>query len=222
MFSIKKPNQSGDNTGVSRKMGILRTSLKSISPEELSFRTGSVFLPKTKTTGVFQLRLYDNYVFGQFPEFFFQNASGDVLPEMQQLLLLYYFSTADGSSLSGKFVSFADLPDGRMYGSAFQGYSGDEIIRSFGVNLVAFKDACSQENGEYCQQADAAFTFSVLPKISVQINYWLGDDEFPSSCKILFDSAVTHYVPIDACAIIGSHLVRRIIKRASNTKSGDF
>ena len=222
MVSIKNPKKSDGNSGVSRRMGELRTSIKLTLPEEISFRTGSYYLPRTQGSGIFHLKMYDIDVVGQYPELLFHNTLGEALPDFQQLLLLYYFSTADGSSLSEKFVSFADLPGGRMYGSAFQGYSGDEIVRSFGINVEAFKDVCFRESGEYFQLADAAFTFYVLPKISVRIIYWLGDDDFPSSCKILFDSAVTHYVPIDACAIIGSHLVRRIIKRASLTKSGDF
>ncbi len=112
----------------------------------------------------------------------------------------------------GKYVSFADLPGGRMYAQAFQGYSGDEIVKKFGEKILIFKEACEHQHGLIDNLADAAYTFDVLPRIKIQVIYWLGDEDFPSSCKILFDAGVTHYVPIDACAIIGSNLVRQLIK----------
>jgi hypothetical protein len=46
------------------------------------------------------------------------------------------------------------------------------------------------------------------------VTYWLGEEEFPSSAKILFDATATHYLPIDVCAILGSMLVSRIGKCA--------
>jgi hypothetical protein len=46
------------------------------------------------------------------------------------------------------------------------------------------------------------------------VAYWLGDEDFPSTCQILFDAAAGHYLPSDAYAILGSTLTRRLIKVA--------
>jgi hypothetical protein len=43
------------------------------------------------------------------------------------------------------------------------------------------------------------------------VTYWLGDEDFPSSCKILFDASASHYLPIDGSAILGSMLVRKLL-----------
>ena len=99
-----------------------------------------------------------------------------------------------------------------MYSQAFQGYSGNEVVRAFREDIAAFKNACLIEHGLAVDIADAAYVFQVLPKVSVQIIYWLGDDDFPPSCNFLFDSAATHYVPIDACAIIGSNICKKVIR----------
>ena len=50
-----------------------------------------------------------------YPDIKITNSRGDELPEFHQLMILYYFVTADGQKPTGKFVSFADLPGGRMY-----------------------------------------------------------------------------------------------------------
>ena len=208
-----KPPEMQSPPGFSRRAGELRSELRLIAAELLAARTGCMYTSLGTGSGEFHLPLYGAAVTGAYPDFRFYTALGDELPEFQQLLLLYYFVTADGTALTEKFVSFADLPGGRMYAQAFQGYSGNEVVKVFGENITAFKDACEFENGQAVAMADAAYTIQALPRVSVQLVYWLGDEDFPSSCKILFDAAATHYVPIDACAIIGSNLARRIIKR---------
>ncbi|MCX6082951.1 MAG: DUF3786 domain-containing protein [Chloroflexi bacterium] len=198
--------------GFSRRVGELRSELRLIPAKLLSEQTGCEYSAFDSGKSEFRLELYNSPVICKYPDLFFYNASGDELPEFQQLLLLYYFATSDGAPLTGKFVSFADLPVGRIYSQAFQGYSGDEVVKVFGENVADFKTACIQENGLFTSLGDAAYIFQVLPRVSAQFVYWLGDEDFPSSCKILFDAAATHYIPIDACAIVGSYLARRIIK----------
>jgi hypothetical protein len=189
----------------------LRSKLRVIEPLVLCTRTGSDFINAPGETSPIRLALFGASVAGSFPELIFSDLNGNALPDFLQLLLLYYFETADGYTLTGNYISFADLPGGRIYYRAFQGYSGDVISKYFGDDIEALKKSCEDSNGQPLNIADLAFTFQILPKMSVQLIYWIGDDEFPSSCKILFDAAVTHYLPIDACAIVGSNIVKRII-----------
>ena len=146
-----------------------------------------------------------------WPELTAYNNADDPSPAFQQALFLYYLITADAAPLSGRWVSFADLPDGRMYNAAFQGYTGDELARTFGLNLEGFKTACEKAGAQAVDAGDAAFRFQALPRVELLVVYHLGDEDFPSSCKILFDASATHYLPIDGCAILGSLLVKKIL-----------
>lgn len=205
-----KPPTRQSPPGFERRAAELRAALQSVPASLLAARTACTCLD----SGEFQLPLFGAQVRCAAPDYRFVSGAGVELPEFQQLLLLYYFATADGAGLSGRWVSFADLPGGRMYSQAFQGYSGDEVVKAFGLDLPAFKSACEQAGGLPEAVGDAAYTFQALPLVSARFVYWLGDEDFPSSCKILFDAHATHYVPIDACAILGSSLAQRIIKRA--------
>ena len=139
------------------------------------------------------------------------NETDDELPVFLQALILYYLNTSDGFPLSGNWISFADLPDGRTYNAAFQGYTGDEIVRAFGPDLDGIKLACEVAGGKPLDIGDASFVFSLLPRFPMLVTYWLGDGDFPSSCKVLFDQSATHYLPIDGCAIAGSMLTKRLV-----------
>jgi hypothetical protein len=146
------------------------------------------------------------------------NASGGELPIFLQALILYYFSTSTGAALTGNWVSFADLPDGRMYAQAFQGYSGEQVVKSVGMNLDKFQNWCLKAGGIACAIADSAYFFQGLPRMPLVLAYWLGDEEFPSSCKVLFDSAACNYLPIDACAIIGNLLVKKVLRSSVDSE----
>ncbi len=134
----------------------------------------------------------------------------------EELLLLYYLTTADGALETGQWISFADLPGGRFYNQAFQGYTGHELAKAFGSDKAAFERAAASLDGRLYPLGDAAFQFHILPHVALLIVYWQGDegDEsivFPASCQVLFDSSAGHYLPTDACAVLGSTLTRRLI-----------
>ncbi|MBN2389034.1 MAG: DUF3786 domain-containing protein [Anaerolineales bacterium] len=186
----------------------LRAGLCGRDPQQLAALTGATFFEK-----VFQLSLFRQAVYIPFPTLeAVDAASGASLPTFLQALLLYYFVTAAGIPPAGRWVSFADLPGGRMYSRAYQGYTGNELARRFGADLTGFCRACRSAGGEPFDIGDAAFAFQALPRIALLAVLWSGDDEFPSSCQVLFDPTATDYLPVDVCAILGSQLTRKLLK----------
>ena len=152
-----------------------------------------------------------------FPELIpVDEQAGNPLSETNQVLLLYYLSSADGTQLEGRWLSFADLPGGRFYNQAFQGYSGSEVAKHFEEDIDAFERAGKNIGGTRLFFGDSAFAFHILPRIMLAAVYHLGDEEFPSSCKILFDATSTHYLPIDGCAILGSMLAGKLMAADKN------
>jgi hypothetical protein len=41
--------------------------------------------------------------------------------------------------------------------------------------------------------------------------YWLGDEDFPPSARVLFDASAGQHLPTDAFALLGSTLTHRLI-----------
>ena len=199
--------------GLESCAGELRASLDLIPAETLASRAGVSYLELGPARGEFHFALFNIPVIGAFPNLTFFTVTGDKLPDFQQALLLYYFAVADGAPLTNQWVSFADLPGGRMYNQAFQGYSGDVARDALSNDLDKFKSACLALGGQRFELGSASFTFSALPRVPLLITFWLGDEDFPSSCKVLFDASATHYLPIDGCAILGSQLTGKIIKK---------
>lgn len=190
----------------------LRAALQQIPVNLLAERTGASYQAIGPGRGEFRLSLFDSPVVITHPGFVCFDTKDNELSLSVQAVVAYYFYTSDGAPLAGKWVSFADLPDGRTYASAFQGYSGDELVKTFGLNMDGFKLTCEKGGGQVTPVGDAAYIFYALPRLPLLVNYWCGDEDFPSSCKILFDRSVSHYLPTDVCAILGGKLTRRILK----------
>jgi hypothetical protein len=129
-----------------------------------------------------------------------------------QALVMYHFVTTNGMPVIERWISFAELPDGRFYNSAFQSYTGGEMARKFGSNRAQFEAAAENLGGGVQSLGDASYRFSLFPRVPLLVVLWEGDEDFPTSYRILFDASVPNHMPTDACAITGSKLTRRLIK----------
>lgn len=204
--------QSQKEIFLAEKADELRAALRPLDPGLIAARSGAAFVEIGQGRGELRLPFWGAVHVISFPELLVYNPKGEALSAFLQALFFYHLVTADGTPVTETWTSFGDLPGGRTYNQAFQGYTGDEITRIFGLDLDKFKSACEKAGGETLPLGDAAYRFQCLPRMPVSIVYHLGDEDFPSACKILFDASATHYLTIDGCAIIGSMLAQRIIK----------
>jgi len=210
-----KPSHANvESSQLSGRVDELRSTLRGQDPELVAVRSGSSYLTLGPGRGELHLPVWRRTCILRWPELTGCDDKDDPLPDFQLAMLLYYLVTADGTPLTGHWVSFADLPDGRMYNAAFQGYSGDEIAKAFGLDLDGFITACEKVGSRSIEVGSASFIFQALPHVPMMLTYWQGDEDFPSSCKVLFDESAGHYLPIDACAILGSMLTRKVIANA--------
>lgn len=201
------PNPLGD------RVEEIRDQLKSRNPERLAACTGAIFTPAGDDSGEFRLSFWSREVLIRFPDFSGNfTDTGEALNTFDLTMLAYYFERSDGAPMSGEWIAFNQIPGGLFYAQAFQGYSGDELTKSFGNDSEAFMDANERLGGRREFFGNLAYSYQVLPRVPIMVVCWLGDEDFPSSYRILFDSNAHHHLVTDAYAILGSNLTRRLIK----------
>lgn len=188
----------------------LREELQAMDARLLAIRAGAVW-----QEGTVRLQLSgEDYTIG-WPEVVVHQEpdGGDTRPDIQ-VLLLTYLRNADGTPPTGSWLSFRELPNGGFYHRAFQGYAPDRLAQRFGDDLPAFRRAARQIGGRREPMGDASYGFQPLPHIWLAAVLWQGDEEFPSSARILFDESGSHYLPTDLLATLGRWLVVRLLKAA--------
>ena len=196
----------------------LRANLQGADPTILAARTGAVYRPLAENRGEFELTFWGRPVTLSFPDFVARaSASGSPLDIMSQAMLAYYFHDSDGTPQAYRWIAFSELPDGNFYTQAFQSYTGQALLQAFGDDAAAFEAALQKTGGERLSFADISYAFQVLPKVAMLAVCWLGDEDFPSSYRILFDASTSHHLPTEGCAILGSMLTRRLIQAANTS-----
>lgn len=200
-----------------RRLTELRLEYQLKTPAALANQTGSRWVPDGAECGFFHLKLWNKPIKVSYPDgLVFREPTDEPSPPMEQALLLYYFTIADGFPLKGSWISFSELPDGKFYNQAFQGYTGKEIARAFENDLGAFQSAAEKLGGERQDLGDRSYRFLALPYVPLLVAYWVGDDDFPASAQVLFDASAGRYLTTDSFAILGSTIAHRLIAARSH------
>jgi hypothetical protein len=205
-------------TGLPARIAALQQDIAQADPQALAARAGATYVTyenalggEHPSQGELSLHLWGREVRITFPQISPRWADSEQPPGLlDQGLLAYYLTLTDGTQPTGRWISFTELPDGRFYTRAFQGYTGDVLQRVIGADLAVFEQAALACRGEHFNLGDAAFAFQALPHVPVLVVAWLGDEDFPGSYQVLFDATAPHHLTTDGCAILGSALVRRL------------
>ena len=198
---------------LAQRVQSLIENLHKVDPFVLASNTGTEYIPTENNTGKFVFFLWGEPVSLRYPDFeACYEMTGEKLPLPFWALLAYYFVTSNGAPLAGEWISFSELPDGRFYSQAFQGYTGLKLSRAFQKSYGEFKQTAEQVGGNRKQFGDIAFSFHILPKVKLMVVCWFGDEDFSPSYQVLFDASVIHHLPTDACAVLGSMLTGKLIK----------
>lgn len=187
----------------------LRAYLRQVEPAILARNTGSGLDDRQLS-----LKMWGKNIAIPLPELVAQNThTGQELDALEQAIIAYHLYTADGARPAGQWISFSELPEGRFYIQAFQGYTGRKLAQAFGNDQETFADAALMAGGQPFSFGDLAFRFQALPFIPLLVICWLGDEEVAPSYRILFDAQVPHHLPADGCAILGSRLTHMLLPR---------
>jgi len=186
-----------------------------LQPVETAARAAVSYEPLGADEGRFQVpffgRLYDVH----WPAGSAVRASdGQEADIASHIVLLHYLLTADGTPMSGEWVSFRNLPGGLGYYAAFQGRASLRLRDAFGRDAHAFEIAAQALGGERLSFGDASFMFRVLPRVWMAVVLYLADDEFPAEANVLFDASTEHYLPTEDAAVLGGLLAGRLIRAA--------
>jgi hypothetical protein len=206
MTEAEKPDLLG------KRLAQIRSQLRLENPVDLANRSDVNYRPLDQGNGEFQFKFWDRQIVLTFPGLIANDSqSMKQLGEGSQAMLLYYLKSCDGTPVSSQWVSFSELPDGRFYNQAYQGYTGGKLAQVFKNDFDAFCQVSENLGGKRVYLlGDAAYEFQVLPLVSLLAITWQGDEDFAATYQILFDAAVDHHLPTDVCAILGSNLTGRL------------
>lgn len=128
------------------------------------------------------------------------------------LTILHYLSSADGTPLSGKLISFSQHRDGMVRGGGFD-RNAEKIISSK-ISTMTEEDLLHRIHtlgGEIISDnADLCVCFPYLPNYPVYLKLWFADEDFPASGRMLLDASAAHYLSIEDAVTIGELILEKL------------
>jgi hypothetical protein len=148
-----------------------------------------------------------------YPDFEFEDQSeaGKEIPIQEQILILHYMLAVSSRSLTGRWISYREIPGASFYFSVFVKRAIDPLKNVFGQNVSGLVKAASQLNGNPIEPGDAGFEFDILPKVPLQLIFYAGDEEFPAEANILFDQAIGEILSPEDIAWLAGMVAYRLI-----------
>lgn len=142
----------------------------------------------------------------------------------EKILVLHYLNQADGTPLAGRYISFKEIPDGRLYQPNFEKRAVAPLLAVFGSNPGEALLSGQALGGRQVELGDLAITVPVFPRVPVTVVFWEPDEEFPARVTLLFDRSISHYLPTEDMVLASQMLAFRLVglakERAASPSTG--
>jgi hypothetical protein len=132
-----------------------------------------------------------------------------------ELLSLVYLLSAAPESLSSEMVSVQQLKTSHFFQGPHE-LNLDPLIRRFGNDIGAFKEAALKIGGEPQNLADASFRILTFPKVPLYYLLWKGDEEFNPRLSVLFDRSIEKHLSADAIWGLANLVSDALLKAAAS------
>ncbi|MDQ7783938.1 MAG: DUF3786 domain-containing protein [Desulfomonilaceae bacterium] len=144
-----------------------------------------------------------------------EHAGLDTLP-LKVLVLHHMLAAADNQGTAvrvmGQWIDSRSLQHGAVLGAHFARSTTDALARFFTLTRERQVASAMKWGGKPLEGiGDDGFLFKFFPRLPVALIHWRGDDEFPSSGKILYDVSASNYMPTHGLTALTEFLVHRLV-----------
>ena len=132
-----------------------------------------------------------------------------------RVCILHYLTHASDCLMTGRQITFKELPNGSIYVGPFNNRAVRPLVSIFGSCPERLLDAAEKLGGNRVEGiGDWAVTVKVFPKVPITFVIWEGDDEFPPSGNILYDSSTPLHLETEDYALLPGLAIFRMKKLA--------
>jgi len=138
------------------------------------------------------------------------------------LFIMHYLLSAQEIQPSGQWISEKDIPGGSTFFRGPHEIPTHLLVSRFDKDIPGFTQQCAQYGGTGLALADAAFSFSITPRVPVAVLFWQGDEEFPTESKLLFDAAIVRHLASDIVYALAVGMCEQLVVDVRVEKRCDF
>ena len=137
--------------------------------------------------------------------------SEEPVPIRDKVLILHYLTSAKGSSITNKLITYRELPEGSSYSPTFSKRTIKPLIQHFGPEPQRLVDVAETLGGHQADYGDAAVTINAFSKVPITLVLWRGDTEFAPEANIIFDATISDYLSTEDIIVLCETITWRLI-----------
>lgn len=188
-----------------------------LSPESISKRTSIEYDMEHK---IFKTIVMGKKYHIHYPSGNVWDEKGDIITSyVLKTIFLRYLVNGKGTPLTGNYVTYREITDGNVYYTNFSNRTIKRLAKIYDNNYNIFQDKFSNINAYIHNNGDFAFSFNFLKNIRFMFVLYKGDEEFPSSANILFDSNIEDYFNAEDLAVVVDVAIEYFINGCSVPKN---
>ena len=132
-----------------------------------------------------------------------------------KVFLLIYLTRAKGTSPTGQWVAYRELPNTVSKSKSFE-EAGTRIARIF-EGVPGQLDEAARSLGGTPERgfgsADRAYVFRALPRVDLFLLFWDRQEDFPARASILIDRGLLDYLDQEAAVFLVEAFANRLMGR---------
>lgn len=141
------------------------------------------------------------------------------VPLREKILILHYFNRAKGTPLTHNLITYKELPEGIIYFPTFSKRAIKPIVDHFGKESQQLIEIAGRLGGLKANYGDTATTISAFRYVPITWALWRGDEEFPPSGSILFDSTISDYLYTEDITVLCETITWKLVKLLREAKN---
>ena len=115
----------------------------------------------------------------------------------------------DGAALSGRYAQAEHLP-GTMHGANPAKGAFDDFAARCDEDPEKLKKACLALGGVELPMGELSFQVPLFDFLTVMVQFWSSDDEFPAVFKLMWDENVLQFLRFETVCYAARFLVNRL------------
>lgn len=128
-----------------------------------------------------------------------------------QILVLRYLACDFSLKISGKLISYRELPGGSFYMGPFRGRTVVPLVKRIGNDVQELRRRMERFSWRDIGTGDFGAALHLLGALEMVLIYRAGDEEFPPDADILFDESVKRVYSAEDIAVMSALMCGKLI-----------
>jgi hypothetical protein len=144
--------------------------------------------------------------------------SNEEVPLKDKILILHYFTLAQGTAATRKLIAYKQLPGGVSYFPAFSQRAISPLVKNFGRSPELLKTVASKLGGREAHFGDVSVTVNAFDHVPITLVLWRGDDEVTPNGNILFDASISDYLSTEDVTVLTETMIWKLVRDISSAQ----